>query len=274
MKKRVLNIIAILLGALAMISCIISIIRNDIYQDGAWANAQWLGQDMVTLFLAVPLLFLSYFKGIQGHGKKWELVFTGVLLYYAYTYAFYMFAARLSFLYLFHLPIFGLSVIGLVISLIRLFETRPDYANKHAHIKGLAIVYLLLISLLLTFLWTQDILSHLFDPEHQSDTPDGNPPLIIYSLDLALIIPLMIASALLLMRKKNPGFILGGIMLVKTSVLGFALMAMALSMYFHELSPDLFLAVLWCVIGLLGTVLTIFYFRSLQTEKSIPLSNP
>lgn len=58
----------------------------------------------------------------------------------------------------------------------------------------------------------------------------------------------------------------GGIILTKTSMLGFALTAMALSMYIQDLKPDYFLIILWSVIGVVGTILTLNYLKNLSVS--------
>ena len=268
MAKRTLTVITYVLAGLCFVACLLSIGKNDIYQDGAWANAQWFGQDIVTLLIALPFLLVSFFKGIRNGNKRWTMVYGGILLYYGYTYSFFMFAANLSFLYLFHLPIFGLSVIGLVIACIGFFSQKDHYSMEGKGLKGIIITYLVLISLMISFLWLNDIISHLVIPDYKSDTPNGQAPLIIYSLDLAILIPLMICSAVLIYRNTNWGYILCGMILTKTSTLGFALMAMALSMNIQELDPDVFLIVLWSIIGIIGTLLTISYLSNLKVEPS------
>ena len=269
MPKRTFVTILYLIAGLTLVSCALSIIKNDIYEDGSWANAQWLGQDVVTLFLAFPLLMVSLNHGIVNDNQKWKLINAGVLLYFAYTYSFFMFAANLTFLYLFHLPIFGLSVISLVMSCVDIFGTPRGFFLEKKGLRKVIILYLGFIALFVATLWLTDIFAHLTNPEHISDTPDGKAPLIIYSLDLAIILPLMILSAIHLFKGTQTGYKLTGIILVKTSTLGFALMAMALSMYIQKLSPDYFLIALWSVIGILGTLLTISYLKNLQVGKEL-----
>ena len=58
-----------------------------------------------------------------------------------------------------------------------------------------------------------DIIQHLTDPLHQSDTPDGSAPLIIYSLDLAMAIPLMVIAAVGYAMNRQFGYKLTGVML-------------------------------------------------------------
>jgi hypothetical protein len=266
MAKRTLTLISYALALLTLVSCVLSIINNEIYQDGDWANAQWLGQDIVTILIALPLLLLSFFKGIRREELRWTLVYSGILLYYVYTYSFFMFAAQLTVLYLFHLPIFGLSAIAFVITCIGLFGKHKVYMPEKKSLHTLISGYLILISLMISFLWLNDIFSHLSDPGHLSDTPSGEAPLIIYSLDLAIIIPLMIIAAIKLLLRTSWGYLLTGLILTKTSTLGFALMAMGVSMYVQELNPDYFLIILWCIIGIIGTSLTLIFLKHLKIK--------
>lgn len=260
--------ISYLIAMLTLVSCLISITNNNIYQDGDWANAQWLGQDVVTLLLALPLLLLSTNRGIKAGNWHWQILHAGILLYYFYTYSFFMFAANLTVLYVFHLPIYGLASIGLVLDCIHLFNLKVDLVFSGRKLGSAIIVYLTFISLMVTMLWFVDIYSHLTDPTHRSGTPTGEAPLIIYSLDLGLIIPLMLTAAVLLYRQAQWAFLLTGIILVKTSTLGFALMAMGLSMYVQELNPEYYLIMLWSVIGLLGSWLTVSFLRNLSISTS------
>jgi hypothetical protein len=264
MNLKMLNRITGILLVLATISCLWTIFRNDMYQDGEWANAQWLGQDVVTLLLATPLLAMARYYGIQKSGWRWQLVFSGVLFYFVYTYAFFMFAANLTVFYLLHFPIFGLSVIGLFLSLRNNFQEGPPLHFSKKGLKATIIGYLLLISAMIVFIWAADIFAHLTIAGHQSATPDGKAPLIIYSLDLAIVIPLMVTAAIGFWKNKGWGYTLTGVMLVKTSTLGFALMAMALSMYLQKLDPETFLIMLWSVIGVIGTILTFLFLKNLS----------
>jgi hypothetical protein len=266
MKRVTFITINYTLAVLTLISCLISITHNDIYRDGDWANAQWLGQDIVSLFIALPLLLVSLEKGRRSRDPRWEMLNGGILLYFTYTYSFYVFAARLSPMYLFHVPIYGLSAIGFVLSCLQLFKGVDNYDLKKTKLRMTIILYLVLIGLMIAFLWLSDIFAHLTDPGHRSETPNGEAPLIIYSLDLALIIPLMLASAFMLFRQSKGSHALTGIILTKTSTLGFALMAMSLSMYVQDLSPDPFLIILWSVIGCIGTLLTGMYLKNLIKE--------
>ncbi len=251
---------------LTVISCGISITNNDIYQDGDWANAQWLGQDLVTVFIAVPMLLVSYVQAISKKRWKWNMVLAGILFYFVYTYAFFVIVAKLTFLYLFHLPIFGLSVIGLFTTLLNLFHKEYKIESRNIWTKRGVICFLLLIATMLSFLWLSDIISHLTIPNYLSDTPNGEPPLIVYSLDLGIVVPLMLIAAFGYLKNTQYGFKLTGVLLTKSATIGFALMGMSLSMYLQDLNPDYFLIALWCFIGILGSILTVSFLRKLKIK--------
>lgn len=267
-NQKPLTVISFLIMVLVFVSAGISILFNDIYRDGEWANAQWLGQDLVTLFLALPLLAVSAHQSLGNLKKRWFMVLGGIFFYFVYTYAFFMFAANLTVLYLFHFPIFGLSVVGLFLVLHALFSDEFSFGLPPAAPRIVIIIYFLFISVMVAGLWLTDIISHLTIEGYTSDVPGGEPPMIIYSLDLAIVIPLMIAAAVGLMRKSGWAVKLTGVMLVKTSTLGFALMAMTLSMYLNRLSPEIFLAVLWCVLGLMGTAFTICFMMRVSVKRN------
>ena len=191
------------------------------------------------------------------------MVLSGVLFYFAYSYAFYAIVAEFTFLYLLHLPIFGLSVIGLFLVLLHLFQKNIQITAPKRSVKIAVIIFLLLVSAMLSYIWLSDILAHLTIPGHRSDMPDGKPPLIIYSLDLGIVIPLMFTAVVGLWRKRQFGYRLMGVMLTKAATMGFALMGMAISMHVQQLNLDIFLIYLWFFIGITSLIMTVIYLKNL-----------
>jgi len=259
-----IKMIVFLILILVVVSCGISITNNAIYKDGEWANAQWLGQDIVTLFIVAPMLFIAYYQAIRKQRWKWNMVLTGILFYFVYTYTFFAIVAKLTFLYLFHLPIFGLSLIGLFITLSNLMHTGHTIKINNTALKFGVTGFLMTVAFMLSFLWLSEIISHLTIPNYKSDTPNGEPALIVYSLDLALVVPLMVIAVVGYWKNKQYGTILIGVMLTKSATIGFALMAMSVSMYIQEISLDSFLIFLWFFIGILGVLLTVIFLRKIS----------
>lgn len=257
------------IALIATIYCLVTISNNDLYQDNPWLKAQWLGQDVVTLLIAIPVLLMSLKRGVGQHRIKWWMINTGMLLYFAYTFGIYVTSAKLTFLYFVQLLIFGLSVIGFIRSCMLLSHEQINFSLQSTIRKGIIMTYCIGIGLGLIFFWLTDSIQHITDPIYQSNTFDGQPPLINYTLDMGIIAPTMIASAIMLGWKERWGFILSGIILTKTSTLGFSLLAMATSMHLQHINPKPDIIILAMGIGVLGTYLTIFYLENLQmTQKA------
>lgn len=264
MKESTALRLTILLAALVFAATILGIAFNDIYQDGEWIKAQYLGQDMVTLLVIIPLLLISAHHGINNNVSAWRMVFIAVLLYLSYVYAIFVFVAEFSPLYFLHLPIFSLSLFIMLSLCGCFFISRRKMIMSSSSIRYLVSTYLFLISIMLAAIWISDLLGHAFDKTYVSDTPTGEPLLIVYSLDLGIIIPLMIVGAVGLLRQKTRGIAWAGIMLVKSTLLGFALMAMSISLAYFGFEADVFLIGLWSVLGIIGLVFSIFFMNKLQ----------
>jgi len=80
------------------------------------------------------------------------------------------------------------------------------------------------------------------------------------------VVPISLVAAIQLFRKKQLGYILTTFMLVKSTTMGLALISMVLVLVFQNYGLDIFLAVLWFVIGGMGLVLSIITLKQLQIE--------
>src|SRR5687767_13917567 len=76
-------------------------------ESASWA-AQGVGQDIVTLTLAVPLLIVSAIEASRG-SKRALLVWTGVLVYLVYSYTLYAFFIHFNALFVVYTAALGLS---------------------------------------------------------------------------------------------------------------------------------------------------------------------
>jgi hypothetical protein len=253
-----------LLIVLSTIASVIGITNNTLYMDEAWANAQWLGQDWVTLLIAIPLLLFSSWKVILKQSLVWELVLAGVLFYLLYVYTFFVFEAGFSPLYFIHLPIFSVSLLCLFVVFHHMLNAKNNYAYRHKLTLTTIIGYFLLLSILLSWLWLQDLIKHITIDGYLSDTPDGQPPMVIYSLDLGIIMPMMVIASILLIYNHSLGLIMTGVMLTTSFLISLALMAMSMSLYIKDFDLDYLLTLIWGLIALAGLSLLIVYLNRLE----------
>lgn len=253
-----------LLMMLCTVASVVGIANNELYLDGDWTNAQWLGQDWVTLTIVMPLLLFSTWRVILKRSLVWELVLAGVLFHLVYTYTFFVFEANFTILYFLHLPIFSIAVLCLFVVFHHMLNVRNDYAYRHKLSLFTIIGYFLLLSTLLSWLWLQDLIKHITIEDYFSETPDGQPPLIIYSIDLGIVIPMMVISAILLIKNHTLGLIMTGVTLVMTCLMSLSLTSMAVSIHMQSLYPDRMLIFFRGLIALAGLLLSVVYLYRLE----------
>lgn len=261
---KVLGLFTDVLVMFCTVATVISITNNNLYLDGDWANAQWLGQDLVTLVIGMPLLLVSSWKVILKRSLVWELVLGGVLFYLVYIYAFFLLEVSFTALYFIHLPIFSISLLCLFVVFHDLLNAKNDYAYTHRLTLSTIIGYFLLISAFLFWLWLQDLLKHLTAADYFSDTPDGEPPLVMHTLDLGIIVPMMVMASILLFKNHTLGLIMIGVLLVMSFLTSSAFMGMALSIYLQGFDLDSKIIVLCSLITLCSLLLSIVYLNRLE----------
>ena len=94
-KLETTSVLSVIIAVLALIASAGGLIFKDLYQDNAFVRTTWLGNDAVTLFLAVPVLTTAMVLTERGSMKA-QLVWLGMLDYMLYNYAFYLFGAAFN----------------------------------------------------------------------------------------------------------------------------------------------------------------------------------
>ncbi|MBN1223917.1 MAG: hypothetical protein JXB23_11775 [Candidatus Aminicenantes bacterium] len=230
-----------------------------VYRDSDWAASQLKGQDLVTILVAFVLVVLLFFDA-----AKTELILAGLFGYLAYTYVTYVFGPELNPMFLIYIALMSLSVFALVLVFRQI--GRLEVSPVSGRIFVVSSIYLIVVAVMLSILWLADIMGNLKGKPFLPN-PTGEPLVTVYALDLGFVIPAMLYGAINVLRKKFWGYIVAGVMLVKSTTLGFALMAMAVTLSIRGHGLDLFLAVFWSVLGLVGLVLSLFFLRALPIRS-------
>lgn len=198
--------------------------------------AQGKAQDLVTLFLGIPLLTLSLVFAARGSLRAGVLL-AGTFAYFTYTYATYAFGLQYNPLFLVYVALFGLSVFGLVLSLAGLDGQRIREGFRSPRVRRAAVVFNFLAGALILLMWMGRLLPNLVSGadttyiEHYTTLP-------VQVLDLGLIVPLALVSGLNLARDRPLGYLLTGLFLMKGITLGLAIGAMILWSAFAGLSVN------------------------------------
>ncbi len=256
--------LATLAAPLLAIAAAVGVAWPGTYQrDAASIAAQAVGQDWVTLVLAVPLLILGVVTAWRGSALG-HLLALGVLGYAVYGYLLYAFGVRHNELFLCYVAILGASVWGLVAGLIALSARPRPLANL-----GLAWRwtggFFVGIALIFAALW----LSQIIPPLVRGETPAavrewGTPTNGVHVIDLALVLPLLAWAGARLWRRDPAVVPIAGVLLFKIATLGIAILAMGVAQLARGTAVDLALMGIFVAVTGLALVTLVQYVRALR----------
>lgn len=217
--------LSLAIAPLAAVASALGLLLPGLYRDPAWLIPQTRGQDLVTL-VAMPVMAMTAHLSRRGAGRA-QLVWLGILAYVAYTYVGAAFAYGFNELFLLYVALFGLSVFALGFGLGGL-DAGALAARFDARTPRRAVVaFLALVALMLCALWLSQIVPFLFTGTlPDSIERSGGSLKFVFALDLGLVVPVSVLAARWLWRKRPWGYVLSGIVLIKASTMGLALLSM------------------------------------------------
>ncbi len=211
--------------------------------DGVYANnpvrvvAEGIGWDVVTLVLAVPAMVVAAF--FVGRGSlRGRLAALGLFGYFAYQYLMYAMFWAIGPLYPLFVLIFPLSILGIAwfVSAIDVGDlarqVRPGFPRRALAIFAVA------MSLMLVGMWVPRIMAGIAGDPVAANLL-GTPTLTVQALDLGLLVPLSLTTAVLVWRRHRAGYVLGALFTVKAVTMAAAIAAMLVSAWWVEGSLEI-----------------------------------
>lgn len=214
--------VSVALAALAGAAAVYGLAAGDAYRPvSGITRASWLAQDAVTL-AALPVLLLAAWRARAGSLAA-HVVWTGLLVWLAYGYAHLAFGAPFNVMFLAYVALLGLAGTALLDALLRVDVTR--FAAAYAAAPARPAAWLLAGGGVgIAALWLADIV-----PGMAGDPPAGvhlaGLPHPTWVLDLAWIIPLAIAAAVMLRRRHPAAPLVAGALLVMLLALSASMLA-------------------------------------------------
>lgn len=261
------SILSVLIALLAIVASAGGLFASNLYRDNTWTSSQLIGNDVVTLCLAVPLLIGALVLARRG-SQRAQLVWMGMLDYVLYTYAFYLFGTAFNVLFLVYVALFTFSILGLIFALPRLdvggmahsFSTRTPVK----WISG----YMIFWAVGLGGLWIAQSLGFVFSGTvPQSIIDSGHPTAIVFALDLSLLIPFIVLGAVWLWQRKPWGYVVSVIVNVKGAVFALALAAMGVSAAQANVPDAMSLVPIWLVFAAASLLCTGFLLGNMRSTK-------
>lgn len=197
-------IFSYLISGLSGISSLLGIFTSSLYsqETANWA-LQAVGQDIGNLIAIVIFLFSTYF--LSKNSIKAFFVWLGTLFYFIYAYLIYAFFIHFNYLFLVYVAVLGLSFYTLIGSLIEqnFNDLTKSFISKHQKSAGFLLI---IIGSLFAILWLSEIIPALLStsiPKSLLNTGLWVNPIQV--IDLSIVLPAMIITGVLLIRKKILG---------------------------------------------------------------------
>ena len=190
--------------------------------------SQAIGQDLVTLFVATPLLVVATVLALRGSVRGLVLR-AGVLMYFTYTYMLMAFGGAYNPLFLVYIALYSSSLFAFILSLLAIDPARLQarFSGRFARVPvGWALIG---FASLLGLMWLGRIVPSLASGAVPPGL-DSYSTLFVQAGDLGLLVPLFVLSGVLLLRRHPTGYLLAAVMLVKGATFGLALVAMIVAM--------------------------------------------
>jgi hypothetical protein len=272
-KLKPVTILSILIAVLAEFASAGGLLLDGLYLDNAFVKTTWLGNDAVTLFLAVPILVGAMIvstrkdpKGLQRPLGSY-LVWMGALDYMLYNYAFYLFGAAFNWFFLVYAALLALSIFALILGLAN-FDVNgiSQQVRKEAPVKwiggyflfvasGLGLVYLIQS---IGFIFTDNVPAIVAITEHPTN--------VVFALDLTLLIPWLILGALWLMKHRPWGYVIAGILNVKGPLYTLVLAVNSILVVRAGISETSELP-LWGALTALGLIASALFYGNMKWKE-------
>ena len=180
--------------------------------------------DVITLALGIPLLIIFLVLYRRG-SLKGGLLLAGVLAYFLYTYGSLAIGASYNNFFLIYVILLSASFFGLV-SILLSFDVLalPMHFSSRLPRRGISI-YLIVTGIILCLVWlVLSIIPALLQGKAPPETAHYT-TFITGAVDLGIIVPALIISGALILRRVPLGYLLAPVLLVFTVILGTGLTA-------------------------------------------------
>lgn len=264
-EKRTLTILTILLAlSLSIVSYYGAFDPTTYQRDSESMAVQGIGQDIVDLFLVVPLLLITIY--FIHRDKKWAwLIHPGAVLYVLYSFFIYSFGVYFNNLFLWYCATLGLAFFAIILDLKQLFimDVKSWFEAK-LPIKSIA-AFFTIIAIMFYVIWMKDIIPAIINDSVPKAVSDYN--LLVnpvHVLDLAFVLPGLIITSVLLLRRQKSAYILSPLLIVFIILMAMALLGMVIMLAIKGINDDTSVAGVFAVLAVIGLVLLTIILRRLK----------
>ncbi|WP_298223834.1 hypothetical protein [Flavobacterium sp.] len=269
MQRNTIFILSLLLTGLIAVENYTGLMTDHFYdQETLNWQAQSMGQDLINLLLVVPGLLITSWLTYK-HNKIAPIIKAGILLYVSYTFTIYCFNIHFNRLFLLYCFTLGLSFYMLCHFVI----SNIDVVNESVKLKSTAATvtgfYFLAIALLFYFLWLSEIVPASIEnklPQSLADTglfTNG-----VQVIDLALLLPGVFITGILLLQRSAVAQILAPVILTFFVLMDITIATLTLVMNIKGIESDLSVMVIMALLDIFSLVLLVWFIRENIVNRS------
>ena len=262
---KLITILTIVLSiALAIVSYYGAFVSGTYERDTASMAAQGIGQDIVDLFFVVPLLIVSLLFILRNNRIAY-FILSGTIFYILYSFFIYSFGVHFNNLFLFYCSILGISLYTFILIISEL--NRMDVQNWFSNtipVRSIGI-YFIFIALMFYLLWLKDIVPAIMSNTIPKSVSDYN--LLVnpvHVIDIGIVLPALIITAILLIRKHRLGMVLTPAFLVFIIILTISLIAMVIMLKIKGINDETAVAGIFIILAIISTILLSLFMKSIN----------
>lgn len=203
-------------AALALGAALTGLVVGGAYPGARSTAEMFRGYDLVTAAVVVPTLAVATLRARRGSLVA-QLVVAGLLADLVYTYPVLLFGTRLNDVFLLHLAVFATALAGLVLVLADADVPAVTARFRDRTRRGVVVAVLGLLAISLGLLWTWAVIDHAVSGQVLQGSRLVETDAVVrlgIALDLALLVPLYAAAAVLVWRRRGLGYLLAAVALV------------------------------------------------------------
>ena len=226
------------------------------------SSSQEIGTDIVTLLIGIPLLVTGIVLNRKGT-MRGQLLLTGALGYFLYTYGAMCFLTAFNPLFLVYVALFSLSLFGFILSMKNLDVDEVASHIQDGFPRRAIATYFIIVAVFLTLAW----LGLVASPSLTWTPPNGLESaitMVIQTLDLGIIVPTAFITASLLIKKQAWGYALSSVMLLKILTMGAALISMIIVQFLAGVKIDPIVSIIFILISISGIIFGILALRNIR----------
>ena len=226
------------------------------------SSSQEVAQDVVTLLIGIPLLFTGILLARKGT-MRGQLLLTGALGYFLYTYGAMCFLTAFNPLFLVYVALFSMSLFGFILSMKNLDVDEVTRHISDGFPRRAIAAYFIIVAVFLTLAW----LGLVASPSLTWTPPNGLESaitMVIQALDLGIIVPTAFITASLLIKKQAWGYTLSSVMLLKILTMGAALISMIIVQFLAGVKIDPIVSIIFILISISGIIFGILALRNIR----------